>query len=119
MGSASPSWPSARYLEEQRKERGLSREEFSGRSGLSVATIRRIEKGETAALDSVRKICLGLDVSLSVLFMKFEDQDAATLREISWLLHGRDPRLIALAAEMVRTLVQGADAFTSAETPPR
>lgn len=46
-----------RYLEGLRNERGLSREEFSARSGLSVATIRRIEKGQTTALSENVILC--------------------------------------------------------------
>ena len=34
-----------RYLRELLEERGLTREEFSARSGLSLATIQQIEKG--------------------------------------------------------------------------
>ena len=96
-----------RYFRELRTERGLTREEFSARSGLSVAAIEQIEKGQAPALDGLRRICVGLDTPMSALFETFEDRDAAAIQEISWLLRSRDRRLIAVAVQIVRDLVRG------------
>lgn len=101
-----------RYFEKLRKTRGLSREELSGLSGLSIATIRRIEKGHPPGLDTLRKAALGADMPLSALFMNFEDQDTGAIREISFLLRGRDPKLVAIIAQVVRTMVEGASELT-------
>ena len=94
-----------RYFRKLRKARGLSPEEFSELSGLSVATIRRIESGHSPGLDSLRKTAKGLNVPLSTLFNEFEDMDATAVREISLLLRGRHPNLVSLATQMVRMLV--------------
>ena len=96
-----------RYLRGLRNKRGFTREEFSDRSGLSVATIQRIERGQSPGLDSLKKAAAGLDLPLSALFTSFEDQNAMANREITYLLRGRDPELVGLAVQMVRMLVEG------------
>ena len=53
---------------------------------------------------------------MSALFMKFEDRDAAAIQEISWLLRGRDRKLIALATQIIRDLVQGVDTLVDPES---
>ena len=83
-----------RYFRELRTERGLTREEFSARSGLSVAAIEQIEKGQAPALDGLRRICVGLDTPMSALF----------------------ETLIALAVQIVRDLVQGVDTLVESES---
>ena len=50
---------------------------------------------------------MGFDMPLSALFMNFEEQDTGAIREVSYLLRGRDPQLIAVVAQVVRTMVEG------------
>ena len=54
----------ARRIKEIRNRKGLSQEELSEASGLSLRTIQRIENGETTPHgDSLRKLAIALQVS--------------------------------------------------------
>ena len=41
--------------------------------------------------------------------MNFEEQNAGAIREISFLLRGRKPKMIAMVARIVRTVVEDTD----------
>lgn len=57
-------------LKDIRKERGLTQEELSKGTGLTLRTIARIEKTNKCDLDSARKISLYLGVSIEEIFFK-------------------------------------------------
>jgi transcriptional regulator with XRE-family HTH domain len=53
---------------------GLSQEHFADKVGLNRIALGRIEKGESnATFTTIRKICLGLEITLSEFFDGFED----------------------------------------------
>lgn len=61
------------HLRGLRRARGMTQDLLAKRSGLSVHTIRRVEKGSfSASLDTLRKLCLGLGVSPATMFESFE-----------------------------------------------
>src|SRR5690606_6283845 len=62
-----------RHVLSLRRARGMTQEVLAERSGLAVDTIRRLEHGSfSPSLDTLRKLCMGLDLMLSTLFETFE-----------------------------------------------
>jgi len=56
-----------------RKARALTQEDLAERSKLASDTIRRLEHGEfSPSLKTLRKLCAGLSLSLSGLFVSLE-----------------------------------------------
>lgn len=70
-----------------RRVRGLTQEELAERSGLSADTIRRLEKSSfSPSLDTLCKMCDGLQISLSTLFEGLEVGERNVGREFTdWL----------------------------------
>lgn len=61
------------HIRSLRRARGLTQEAVAERSGLSVDTVRRLEAGTfSPSLDTLRKLCAGLDLMLSTLFESYE-----------------------------------------------
>lgn len=56
------------HLQNLRRRRGLSQEGLADRAGLSVSTIRKIEQGGTARLETFHMLARALDVETSSLF---------------------------------------------------
>ncbi|MBL9037509.1 MAG: helix-turn-helix domain-containing protein [Archangium sp.] len=56
-----------------RQERMMSKAELARRSGLSVLTIDRIERGESCRLDTKRKIILALGLKVQDRDQVFEE----------------------------------------------
>ena len=62
-----------RHLRSCRCAHGLTQEALAERSGLSPDTIRRLERGTfSPSLDTLRKLCGGLQLKLSSLFDGYE-----------------------------------------------
>jgi transcriptional regulator with XRE-family HTH domain len=62
-----------RHVRSCRLARGLTQEALAEASGLSADTVRRLEHGTfSPSLDTLRKLCGGLDMLLSTLFESFE-----------------------------------------------
>jgi transcriptional regulator with XRE-family HTH domain len=55
----------ANRVQQLREERLLSKAELARRSGLSVLTIDRVERGASCRLDTKRKIILALGLKVS------------------------------------------------------
>lgn len=51
-------------LQEWRKKLLISRSELARKSGLSIVTIARVEKGESCRLDTQKKILLALGMDI-------------------------------------------------------
>lgn len=51
----------------------MSKSELARRSGLSVLTIDRVERGMTCRMDTMRKILLGLGLTLDEKDLVFEE----------------------------------------------
>ena len=62
-----------RYVRALRKGRGYTQEMISTRSGLSADTIRRLERSSfSPSLNTLEKLCAGLGLSMSTLFLGYE-----------------------------------------------
>lgn len=104
-----------RLVRRLRNARGLSQETLAERADLAADTIRRLEHGSfSPSLETLAKLVVGLDSSLSTLFAAFEGSDDATTREI--LAMGRRMsgpelalavRVLSLLAAMLRILGSG------------
>ncbi|MFP2997592.1 helix-turn-helix domain-containing protein [Spongiivirga sp. MCCC 1A20706] len=79
----------ARNLLYQRKLKGLTQEELSEKTQVTVRTIQRIEKGDVSPhLQTVKLLAVGLDIELNAL-MPLDNPNEETLQK-KWLLliHG-------------------------------
>ncbi|EDM78403.1 DNA-binding protein [Plesiocystis pacifica SIR-1] len=83
----------------------MTQEELAERSGLSADTIRRLEHaGFSPSLDTVIKLCTGLDLMVSTLFMSFETGARDEARELIDLALARRPRDLELVTGILRLL---------------
>lgn len=79
-----PTHSFGRHVRLCRRARGLTQEELAESCGLSADTIRRLEQGSfSPSLDTLRKLCMGLDLRLSTLFDGFELGERDARREFS------------------------------------
>jgi transcriptional regulator with XRE-family HTH domain len=103
-----------RHVRSLRRARGLTQEQVAERSKLSPDTIRRLEQGSfSPSLETLRKLCLGLDLLLSTLFESFELGARDENRELLDLLVCRSPREVELAARMLSALFEELDAIAA------
>jgi transcriptional regulator with XRE-family HTH domain len=65
----------ANRLQELREQRLLSKAELARRSGLSVLTIDRVERGAPCRLDTKRKIILALGLKVTDREQVFDDEE--------------------------------------------
>jgi transcriptional regulator with XRE-family HTH domain len=81
------------------------------RCGLSSDTIRRFEHGQfSPSHRTLRKLCKGLELSVSQLFQGFElvgDGDEAS--KLADLVRGRGTRVISWIIDLVRVFLQVLD----------
>ena len=85
----------------------MTQEVLAERSGLSADTIRRLEHGNfSPSLDTLRKLCDGLDLMLSTLFASFEIGEADHGSEIADLLSKMTPRKLRLGLRLLRSLAE-------------
>ncbi len=95
------------HVRKLRLSRGLTQEDLAESSELSVDAIRRIERGAfSPSLDTLRKLCVGLDISLRTLFQGFERPRTDDVAEICDYLQGRNPREVQLAWRVVRAMFE-------------
>jgi len=88
-----------------RRSRGLTQEELAERSELSVDAIRRIERDAfSPSLETLRKLCKGLDISLRTLFQGFERERRDYVAELCDFLARRNQREVKLAWRVVRAM---------------
>ncbi len=73
-------------LKEERTRRHISQETLAEILGVSVDTIKHIEKGQSAALDIAYRAALALRVSLVSLLPAWERDRDAVIEEIEALL---------------------------------
>jgi transcriptional regulator with XRE-family HTH domain len=99
-----------RHVRSLRRARGMTQEVLADRSALSADTIRRLEHGSfSPSLDTLRKLCVGLDLMLSTLFESYELGARNEARELIDLLATRTPRELALATRVLRSLFDELD----------
>jgi transcriptional regulator with XRE-family HTH domain len=101
-----------RHTRSLRRARGLTQEQLAERSGLSADTIRRLEHGSfSPSLETLRKLCVGLDLLLSTLFESFEVGERDVNRELIDLLACRSLREVELAIRVLRAVFAELDAL--------
>jgi len=92
----------------------MTQEVLAHRSGLSADTIRRLEHGSfSPSLETLRKLCMGLDLLLSTLFESYELGTRNENRELVDLLATRTPREIELATHVLRAMFDELDAIAA------
>jgi transcriptional regulator with XRE-family HTH domain len=107
-----------RHVRSLRRARGMTQEVLADRSALSADTIRRLEHGSfSPSLDTLRKLCVGLDLMMSTLFESFELGARDEARELLDLLATRTPRELVLATRVLRTLFDELDDMRGLVTP--
>jgi transcriptional regulator with XRE-family HTH domain len=107
-----------RHVRSLRRARGMTQEVLAERCGLSADTIRRLEHGSfSPSLDTLRKLCGGLDLMLSTLFESYELGARNEARELIDLLATRGPRELVLATRVLRALFNELDGITAVTTP--
>ncbi|EDM78360.1 DNA-binding protein [Plesiocystis pacifica SIR-1] len=68
----------------------MTQEVLAERSGLSTDTVRRLEHGSfSPSLDTLMKLCRGLDMMMSTLFMALELGERDLARELVDLILSR------------------------------
>jgi transcriptional regulator with XRE-family HTH domain len=101
-----------RHVKSLRRARGLTQEVIADRSGLSPDTIRRLEHGAfSPSLQTLYKLCFGMDLLLSTLFESFELGARNESRELVDLLGCRTPRELAMSTKVLRVLFGEIDAI--------
>jgi transcriptional regulator with XRE-family HTH domain len=95
----------------------MTQDVLAERSGLSADTIRRLEHGSfSPSLETLRKLCVGLDLQLSTLFESFDLGARNEGRELADLLALRTPRELVLATRVLRALFDELDAISSEQS---
>jgi len=92
----------------------MTQEVLAERSGLSADTIRRLEHGSfSPSLDTLRKLCGGLDLMLSTLFESFEIGEVDQSLEVRDLFLTLKPRDKHIAITLLRSLASADENFTA------
>jgi transcriptional regulator with XRE-family HTH domain len=92
----------------------MTQEVLAERSGLSPDSVRRLEHGGfSPSLDTLRKLCGGLDLMLSTLFESYELGSRNETRELIDLLAARGTRELVLATRVLRALFEELDGIAA------
>lgn len=90
----------------------MTQEVVAKQAGLSADTIRRLENEEfSPSLRTILRVVRAFDMRVSTLFLGYELDDGAKIRELSDLLVGRSEADIALVYRLVRSVLQELDAY--------
>jgi transcriptional regulator with XRE-family HTH domain len=96
----------------------MTQEVLAERCGLSADTIRRLEHGSfSPSLDTLNKLCGGLELMLSTLFESYELGARNEARELIDLLATRGPRELVLATRVLRALFSELDGIAVVTAP--
>lgn len=94
-----------RHVRSLRRARGLTQEELAERCGLSPDTIRRLEHGSfSPSLDTLRKLCAGLDMLLSTLFEGYELGKRSAVRDLLDAIERLAPKVRQALTSFVQAL---------------
>ena len=105
-----------RHVRSLRRARGMTQEVLADRCGLSADTIRRLEHGGfSPSLDTLRKLCAGLDLLLSTLFDSYELGETRKAADLMDLVSVRSDTEIKLLTSLARTLFGQIDEIGKAE----
>ena len=90
----------------------MTQDILAERSGLSADTIRRLEAGAfSPSLDTVKKLCSGLDLTLAVLFESYELGEFDPSESLRAILRSRTPDEVRIVMSVVYSLIEGFDAM--------
>jgi transcriptional regulator with XRE-family HTH domain len=94
-----------------RRARGLTQEEMAAACGLSADTIRRLEYGQfSPTLDTLAKVCTGLDLWASTLFAAYELGERDEARELLDLITSRQRSAdLGVAYRILRAIFDALD----------
>ena len=107
------------HVHSLRRARGLTQEQLADRCGLSADTIRRLEHGDfSPSLDTLRKLCAGLELQLSTLFEGYELGEARRGAELADLVSSHSDARVKLATSVVRVLFEELDVIESDDDEP-
>jgi transcriptional regulator with XRE-family HTH domain len=112
MSDAPKRDPFGTHVKRLREVRRLTQEELAARSGLAPDTIRRLEHQEfSPSLRTLRKVCVGLQISIALMFNSFELDGSAPeeLSRIHALLLGRSQAELVLVERVLLELFEGLD----------
>ncbi|MBI3074122.1 MAG: helix-turn-helix domain-containing protein [Deltaproteobacteria bacterium] len=107
-----------------RKQAALTQSVLAERSGLSVDSVRRIERGFfSPSLDSIAKLCAGLDISLPSFFEAFDRPESGLPGQIAGFLRGRSAAELAVVWRVLRAMLSPRDlqrqSSSRGKRPPR
>ena len=95
------------HLRALRTERSLTQEALAERSDLSVDGIRRIERGAfSPSLDTIARLCHGLDLSMATMFSGFELGERQEADEIRDMIASKGPREARMAWRILKALFE-------------
>lgn len=101
------------HVRHLRTARAITQDDLALMSGLSVDSIRRIERGALSpSLDTIHKIANGLRVSLFTLFYGVEEGRSPQAEEVCDLLENLPPERARAAYRVLRTLLDSRVAGT-------
>jgi transcriptional regulator with XRE-family HTH domain len=102
--------PFGSHIRQLRRARGMTQEVLADACGLSADTIRRLEHGSfSPSLDTLKKLCSGLEISVATLFMSFEEVGEFRACEIADYLSSRSPAERELGFRVLRALFEKLD----------
>jgi transcriptional regulator with XRE-family HTH domain len=85
----------------------MTQEELAEKSELSVDAIRRVERGSMSpTLETLRKLSVGLELTLGTLFENLEDDKPSHVSELCDYLTQRDERDIQLAWRVIHAMFE-------------
>jgi len=95
-------------VRKQRLRLKLTQETLAARSELSVDAIRRLEAGRfSPTLETLRKLCSGLEISLPTLFQSLHGEGPEPVSELTDYLSRRSARELKLAWKVLRAMFDG------------
>jgi transcriptional regulator with XRE-family HTH domain len=105
------------HVKRLREVRRLTQEELAVRSGLAADTIRRLEHQEfSPSLRTLRKVCMGLDLTVAAMFNSFElDAESEEISRIHAMLLGRSRAELRLVEHLVTELFVGLEQYLRPE----
>lgn len=96
-----------RQIRELRQGRRLTQVALARGSGLSIDAVRRIERGAfSPSLETIRRLCTGLGVTMATLFQGLETGRRDDLAELCDWLASRSREDIALLRRLARALFE-------------
>ena len=108
-----------RHVRSCRRVRRLTQEVLAAKSGLATDTIRRLEHGSfSPSLDTLRKLCKGLEISLPTLFEAFEMRENSIALEVADQVAMMEPRtrvMVLRILPLLAALARGEDSEFSDE----